>query len=143
MQHNLVEAYARASEKERKLCRVLGDYKHSWGQELERPHYVMDKMWQMMQSNDTKRTNLDKDFEELLNNVKQKGWNGSPKNNKVLGRRKRRRSVIKVALSSYSQRESTMNFIAEWFFHGEMKVLQGVSVLMSVREGVAVQGHSE
>ena len=78
MQHNL-EAHARASEKERKLCRVLGDYKHPWEQELERPHYVMDKMWQMMQSNDTKRMNLDKDLEELLNKPKQTGWNGSPK----------------------------------------------------------------
>ena len=26
-----------------------------------------------------------------------------------------------------------MNFVAEWFSLGEMKVLQGVSVLMSVR----------
>ena len=25
-----------------------------------------------------------------------------------------------------------MNFVAEWFSHGEMKVLQGVSLLMSV-----------
>ena len=65
-------------------------------------------------------------------------------NNKVLGRRNRRRSVIKkIALNSYSQMESIINFVAEWFFHGEMKVLQGVSVLMSLREGVAVQGHSE
>ena len=29
--------------------------------------------------------------------------------------------------------ESIMNFVAEWFSLGEMKVLQGVSVLMSVR----------
>ena len=28
--------------------------------------------------------------------------------------------------------ESKMNFVAEWFSHGEMKVLQGVSLLTSV-----------
>ena len=40
--------------------------------------------------------------------------------------------MIKVALRSNPQMESTMNFVAEWFSHGEMKVLQGVSLLMSV-----------
>ena len=40
----------------------------------------MDKIWQMMQSNDTKTMNLNKDFEELLNKVQQTGWNGSTKN---------------------------------------------------------------
>ena len=33
----------------------------------------------MMQSNDTKTMNLDKDFEEMLNEAKQRGWNGSTK----------------------------------------------------------------
>ena len=42
---------------------------HSWEQELERPRYVMDKMWQNMQSNDTETMNLDKDIEELVNKV--------------------------------------------------------------------------
>ena len=41
--------------------------------------------------------------------------------------------MIKVALRSNPQVESIMNFVAEWFSVGEMKVLQGVSVLMSVR----------
>ena len=34
--------------------RVLGEYILTWDKELERPHCVMDKMWQMMQSNETK-----------------------------------------------------------------------------------------
>ena len=46
---------------------------------LERPHYIMDKMWQMMQSNDTKTMNVNKDLEELLNKAQQTGWNGSTK----------------------------------------------------------------
>ena len=33
----------------------------------------------MMQSNDTKTMNLNKDFEELLNSAQQKGWDGSTK----------------------------------------------------------------
>ena len=46
-------------------------------QEFGRPHYIMDKVWQMMQSNDTKTMNLDKDFEELMGKAQQTGWNGS------------------------------------------------------------------
>ena len=52
-------------------------------------------------------------------------------NNTVLGRRRRTQSVIKF-LNSNPQVESVVNFVAEWFSHGEMKVLQGVSLLMSV-----------
>ena len=78
MQH-LEEAHARASETELKQCRVLGEYIQTWENELERPLFVMDKMWKMMQSNDTQTTNLDKDFEEILNKAKQTGWNGSTK----------------------------------------------------------------
>ena len=77
------ETHARASETERKLCRVLGDYIHSWEQELERPRYVMDKMWQNVPSNDAKTMNLDKDIEEILNMAKQTGWNGSTKTTRV------------------------------------------------------------
>ena len=51
-------------------------------------------------------------------------------NNKILDRRRRIRFVIKVVLHS---KPAIMNFVAEWFSLGEMKVLQGVSVLMSVR----------
>ena len=79
MRQNLEEAHPRASETERKLCLKFGEYMHSWNQELERPHYVMNDMWRMMQSNDTKTMNLDKDFEELLKKAKQTGWNGSTK----------------------------------------------------------------
>ena len=63
MQRDLDEAQARASETERKLGRVLRGniYSH---EKMERPHCIMDKMWQMMQSKDTKTLNLDKDLEE-------------------------------------------------------------------------------
>ena len=42
-----------------------------------RPQLIMKKMWQMMQSKDTKNLNLDKDFEEIVSEVKQVGWNES------------------------------------------------------------------
>ena len=67
----------------RELCRVLGDYIRSWEQELERPRYVMDKMWQNVRSNDAKTMNLDKDIEEILNKAKQTVWNGSTKTTRV------------------------------------------------------------
>ena len=73
MQQQFEEAHARASETERKLCRVFGDY----------IHHVMENMWQMMQSNDTKTMNLDKDFEDILNKAKQTGWNGSTQSTRL------------------------------------------------------------
>ena len=41
--------------------------------------HIMDKMWQMMQSNDTKTMNLDKDIEEMVRKAKQTGRTGSTK----------------------------------------------------------------
>ena len=72
MQRNLDEARARASEKE---GRVLGEFIFSSAKEMVRPHCIMDKMWQMMQSEETKTLNPDKDLEEIMNKAKQVGWN--------------------------------------------------------------------
>ena len=44
----------------------------------------MDKKGQMMQSNDTKTMNLNKDFGDLLSKAQQTGWNGVDQNNKIL-----------------------------------------------------------
>ena len=41
---------------------------------MEPPHCIMDKMWQMMQSKDQ-----DRDFEDIMDKVKQVGWNESTK----------------------------------------------------------------
>ena len=41
--------------------------------------------------------------------------------------------MTKVALHSNQQMENIVNFVSEWSSLGEMKVLQGVSVLMCVR----------
>ena len=48
---------------------------------MERPHYIMDMVWQddAKQSNDTKTLNPDKDLEEIMDKVKQAGWNESTK----------------------------------------------------------------
>ena len=43
------------------------------------PHFTMDKIWQMSQSNDTKSLNLTNDFEELLDVAQQAGWLGPTK----------------------------------------------------------------
>ena len=75
MQQNVDEADAKVS----RLYREINEKMHSWDQELGRPHHIMDKMWQMMQSNDTETMNLDKDFEEMVSKAKQTGWNGSTK----------------------------------------------------------------
>ena len=46
---------------------------------MGRPQLIMTKLWQMMQSPDTKNLNLDKDFDDMIGKVKQIGWNESTK----------------------------------------------------------------
>ena len=70
MQRNLDEAQARSYETERKLDRVLGEYVDFSEKEMGRPHNIMNKMWQVMPSRDTKTLNLDNAFEEIMSKVK-------------------------------------------------------------------------
>ena len=77
MQRNLAEAQSRSYEVERKLDRALWESIGVFEKEIGRPQLIMTKMWQMMQSRDTKNLNLDKDFEEIKSEVKQVGWNES------------------------------------------------------------------
>ena len=56
------EAHARASETLQRLFKEIEEYMHSLDREAERPQKISDKIWQMVQSNDTKLENLDKDF---------------------------------------------------------------------------------
>ena len=44
-----------------------------------RPETIMTKLWQLMQSRDTKNLNLDKDLEEILSKMKQTGWSEAAK----------------------------------------------------------------
>ena len=71
-------------------------------------------------------------FEEMQQNLEEAHARSS-ETEQILDGRRRRRSVIKVPLHSNQQMETMMSFLAEWFSLGEMKVMQGVSVLMSVR----------
>ena len=79
MQRNLDEAQTRSYEVERMVDRVLGEYIDSFEKEMGRPQHIMNKMWQMMQSRDTKNLNLDKDFQEIMSKMKQAGCNESTK----------------------------------------------------------------
>ena len=79
MQQNVDEADASVTKTRSRLCPEINEYMHSWEEELGRTHHIMDKMWQMMQSNDTKTMNLDKDVEEMVRKAKQTGLTGSTK----------------------------------------------------------------
>ena len=77
MQRNLDEAQTRSYEVERKLDRVLWECIESSEKQMGRPQLIMNQMWQMMQSRDTKNLNWNKDFEQIASKVKQVGWNES------------------------------------------------------------------
>ena len=79
MQKNLEEAQARASATEQKVFGRFDEYMRTWTEDRGRPHFIMDKIWQMLQSSDTKTLNLTRDFEELLDLVQQARWVGPTK----------------------------------------------------------------
>ena len=58
MQRNLDEAQNRSYEVERKSNWVLWEYIEAFDKERGRPRLIMTKLWQMMQSRDTKNLNL-------------------------------------------------------------------------------------
>ena len=66
MQQNVDDAAAKVTETRRRFYRKNDEYMCSWDQAFGRPYYIKDKVWQMMDSNDTKTMNLDKDFEGPL-----------------------------------------------------------------------------
>ena len=132
MQRNLDEAQRRSHEVERKLDRVLGEYIEAFEKEMRRPQLVMNKMWQRMQSRDTKNLNLDKDFEEIMSKVKQVGWNESTRTKRILQTERRCRSVVSGAVRSSCKMEGIMSLLTEWFSSEEMRAPQGVCVLTSV-----------
>ena len=65
MQKHLEEAQARASATEQKLSGRYDEYMKTLTEDRGRPHFIMDIIWQMLQSSVTKSLNLTKDFEEL------------------------------------------------------------------------------
>ena len=83
MQRNVEEARERVLESEENLCRELVGYLYSWENQIGRPHNLSTKIWQMMQSNDTKSDNLENDVTEVLKKTHQLGWNETAKSIRV------------------------------------------------------------
>ena len=84
MQKNLEEVQARASATGQKIFGRFDEYMRTWTEDVGRPHFIMDKKWQKLQSNDTKSLNLTQDFEELLDMAERAGWLGPDKTQKML-----------------------------------------------------------
>ena len=53
-------------QRNRKYFGRLDDYMRTWTEDVGRLRFVMDKIWQMLQSGDTKTLKLTKYFEEPL-----------------------------------------------------------------------------
>ena len=66
MQRNVHEAQNKSYEVERKLNRILLEYIEAFDNERGRPRLIMTKLWQLMQSRDTKNLNVDKGLDEIL-----------------------------------------------------------------------------
>ena len=77
MQRNLDDAHNKSYELEQKLNRILWEYIEVFDKERGRPRILMTKLWQLMQSRETKNLNLDRDLDEILSKIKQTGWSES------------------------------------------------------------------
>ena len=64
------------------MCGRFDEYMRTWDEDRVRPNFIMDTIWQMLQSNET--LILKKDFEELLDLVRQGGWGRQSSGNTVL-----------------------------------------------------------
>ena len=56
---------------------------YSWDREVGTPHNLSTKIWQMMQSNNTKSDNLESDFAGILVKTHKLGWNETAKSIRV------------------------------------------------------------
>ena len=74
IQRNLDVAQKKSYEAEQTLYRIVWEYIEAFNKERGRPKIIMTKLWQLMQSRDTKNLNLDKDLLEILTNMKRTDW---------------------------------------------------------------------
>ena len=77
MQRNLDDAQNNSYDVEKKLNRILWEYIEVSDKERGRPRILMTKLWQLMQSRETKNLNLDKDLDEMLSKIKHTGCSES------------------------------------------------------------------
>ena len=66
MQRNLGAAHNESYEAEQKLNSILWECIEAFDKERERPKIFMTKLWQLVQSRDTKNLNLITNLKEIL-----------------------------------------------------------------------------
>ena len=74
IQQTFDEAQKKRYEVERRDDIEIRDFLEASEKEEACPQLILAKLWQMMQSRDTKNLNLDKDFDEIMSKMKQTGW---------------------------------------------------------------------
>ena len=65
IQRNPDEVQNKRYQVERKLNRVLWEYIEAFDKERGRPQLMVRKLWQLMQSRETKNLNADKDLDTI------------------------------------------------------------------------------
>ena len=73
MRENPEAAQHKSFEAEQRLCSALRVHVDTFDNVRGRPKTIMTKLWQLMQSRDTKHLDLDEDLEEILSKMKQMG----------------------------------------------------------------------
>ena len=76
------------------LDRILWEYIEAFDKERGRPQLLMRKLWQMMQSKDTKNLNSDRYLDEILKQNETNRMERINQDNEVLSVRRRRRAII-------------------------------------------------
>ena len=73
MRKNVEGAQHKSFKTEQSLCSAFREYVDTFERDRCRPKPMMTKLWQSMQSRETKNLNLDKDLEDILSKMRQIG----------------------------------------------------------------------
>ena len=132
MQKNLEEAQARASATEQKLSSKYDEYMRTWTEDCGRPHFLMDKKWQMLRPSIWQRTS--KNFWTWHN--KQGGWaQRNPENFGLKRRMTNKTSHSCLVCVRATKMEGIMTFAAEWCTTREVVILRvSASLFVVVNE---------
>ena len=105
----------------------------TWTEDRGIPHFIMDMIWQMLQSIDTTSLNVTKDFEELWDMAQETGWLG-PAKPRTLWTEEEDEEITFTQMPSaqVTKMEGIMTFAAEWCTTNEVVILRCVSASLFV-----------
>ena len=132
MRKNVVAAQHKSFEAEQSLCNALREHVDGYDRDQDQARTLMTKCWKLMQSRDTKHSNLEQDLEDIQSTALRVGWCEEEKTARLW---KQLGVTNKKPRSRESQpkMEGIVYLVAEWISLREMKALQSACMIVSIK----------